>query len=641
MSIMNVFYVIGEKTNMIEDGTISFLNQGNVIENDLLPTEEEYPNHTSEQQLSNETPSPVISEEIGVDDNTTNIAAGNQSVGSSSQPKANPSDWMNEMLKVGAILWISIVILFTMYTIAINIAFAINVKKKYTIVRNERILLILEDCKKMMNINRNITLLTTNQMRTPSLYVMFQVKILVSESYMQKLSDNEVKYIFLHELSHYKRKDVIVNWLATLLQIIYFFHPLLWYAFHKMYEDCEVSCDAAALRYIREEEYQSYGSTIIKLIKLFSESNFIPITSGIGKSKSSYKRRIVMISKYQRGKWSNTVLAILLIAMVGVAGLTGCNLVGKDKKDNSTQETNQSDLLENKEPENDIKEQENDLIDQENTLNEQENPLTDKEEDGGVSPEEGISYFGDWMIDKVQAFGVGTYSGEDAESLVGKTLTFQSDRASIFGDQLADVGQSVTNPNYSEVEMTEDEFVADYHISFSNLGIDQKIATVVTVSDENGAISTFIVKDDQRLIIVGGGTYFALSRISGNGPEGQLIYEQQQILANIQSIDTERQTLTIDRVELLYEDDVERLKEVGMENEDLTTGYVLYNEEVKYEEISYPGILSIEMFNDPSSATLSETSIENLAELLEQKHVLSNITLDGNNAIKITEQYLP
>lgn len=199
----------------------------------------------------------------------------------------------NFMIKFMSYIWLIGMAIMLIYTIYINTVFAIKLKH-YKKSKNIRITSILKSCKKIMHVKRKITILTTNKLRTPSLYGFLKIEILISEAYMETLSDDEIKYIFLHELSHYKRKDILLNWIIVLLQIIHFFNPIIWYAFYKIHEDCEISCDAAALKYVKKGHYQDYGSTIIKLLRLFSESNFIPVTAGISKNKSSYKSNLVI-----------------------------------------------------------------------------------------------------------------------------------------------------------------------------------------------------------------------------------------------------------------------------------------------------------------------------------------------------------
>lgn len=264
--------------------------------------------------------------------NNTTVSSNNFNVQkqTSNAPSSNVIQITNYnfIIKFMCYIWLMGMVIMLIYTIYINTAFVIKLKY-YKKSKNIRITSILKSCKKIMRIKRNINIMTTNRLRTPALYGFLKVNILISEAYMESLSDDEIKYIFLHELSHYKRKDILLNWIIVLLQIVYFFNPIIWYAFYKMHEDCEISCDAAALKYIKKEQYEAYGSTILKLLRLFSESNFIPVTAGISKNKSSYKRRIIMISNFKKSSRIKTLISLTLIAAVAITGLTSCSSVAE------------------------------------------------------------------------------------------------------------------------------------------------------------------------------------------------------------------------------------------------------------------------------------------------------------------------
>lgn len=47
--------------------------------------------------------------------------------------------------------------------------------------------------------------------------------------------------------AHVKRRDVLQNWFATVLQVIHWFNPLVWLGFARWRADRELACDALAL----------------------------------------------------------------------------------------------------------------------------------------------------------------------------------------------------------------------------------------------------------------------------------------------------------------------------------------------------------------------------------------------------------
>lgn len=178
-------------------------------------------------------------------------------------------------------------------------------------------------------------------------------------------------------------------------------------------------------------------------------------------------------------KKRSTLLSIIGLVFIGLISLTGFSFATNDEANNDTG---------NKEVVN-------------------FGVVTEPEPIQGASE----SYYGEWIINKVQAYGIGTYSSEDAESLFGKSLTFTAIKASYFGSKPSHIEEVLTNPIYTETIISERDFVVNHRIPFDNLGIKAPI-TEINVSDSNGYVFTFFIKDDNTLIIFGGGTYFELIR---------------------------------------------------------------------------------------------------------------------------------
>lgn len=313
ISIYNLFSPLAEEINLSSSSISSIFSGNSSVYSSLKETS----SAKTDLYLSNDQ-NLLSSNENGMDSESSNSTT----LDTSETYTENKYDLIINLV---AFAWLIGIILLSLYTIYTNVIFAVKVHKKYKPFPDERINHILEKCKNIMNIYHPIPLVSSKEIISPALYSLFHSKLLVSEVYMLKLNDNEVKHIFLHELSHYKRKDIIINYIASVLKIIYFFNPLIWYALYKMQEDCEISCDAEALKYLHKSEHYNYGNTLIKLLKIFSSSKFIAITAGISKNKSSYKRRIKMISNYKKNTWIGTALAVILIFSIGLLSLTGCN----------------------------------------------------------------------------------------------------------------------------------------------------------------------------------------------------------------------------------------------------------------------------------------------------------------------------
>ena len=85
---------------------------------------------------------------------------------------------------------------------------------------------------------------------------------------IESLGSQRLRHVFMHELAHLKRKDVLVNWLMATLQVLHWFNPLIWYAFYRIRAERELACDAIVLSRAGLEDSPEYGKTIVHLLAL-------------------------------------------------------------------------------------------------------------------------------------------------------------------------------------------------------------------------------------------------------------------------------------------------------------------------------------------------------------------------------------
>ena len=62
------------------------------------------------------------------------------------------------------------------------------------------------------------------------------------------------KYVLMHEMEHYKVKDNFWLLVRTICLSIQWFNPLVWVAYFKAQEDCELACDYRVLSKLEQEE---------------------------------------------------------------------------------------------------------------------------------------------------------------------------------------------------------------------------------------------------------------------------------------------------------------------------------------------------------------------------------------------------
>jgi beta-lactamase regulating signal transducer with metallopeptidase domain len=186
---------------------------------------------------------------------------------------------------------------------------------------DSRVLNLLEDCKERMGVRVPVALVETAAVDGPCLFGFLRPRLLLPVGFTRGFSLDELRYVFLHELGHVKRHDILLGWLMALLQILHWFNPVVWVAFARMRVDRELACDALALSHAEDQDAKPYGQTIVKLLENFGDSVRAPSLAGIVEDKQQMKERISMIAKFQKTNHA-PVLAGLLYASLGILTLT-------------------------------------------------------------------------------------------------------------------------------------------------------------------------------------------------------------------------------------------------------------------------------------------------------------------------------
>ncbi|EKN71295.1 regulatory protein BlaR1, partial [Neobacillus bataviensis LMG 21833] len=173
-----------------------------------------------------------------------------------------------------------------------------QIKKSAVAVDNQKLNKLLEACKEMVGVKRNIRLRETFLISSPITFGIFQPYIFLPSKTREAFSLNELKYVLLHELHHHKSKDLFVNYVMWMFQIIYWFNPVVWYASKRIRMDRELACDASVLNLLDESGYIEYGHTIIRFADKKYDRAFEQFAPGIGGTKKQIKQRIQCIASF-------------------------------------------------------------------------------------------------------------------------------------------------------------------------------------------------------------------------------------------------------------------------------------------------------------------------------------------------------
>ena len=194
-------------------------------------------------------------------------------------------------------IWLTGVFIFVVTTIICNYKLKF-IKKSVRPPKNSKIEKIFEKCKMELGITTDIILGETDMIQVPMTTGVFKPYVILPVKITGQLSVNEIKYILLHELSHYKSKDVLINYIMCIFQIIYWFNPLIWAAFKQMRTEREIACDISVLKRLDKSDYINYGKMIINFIEKLSYPSYLSVTTNMSGSKQQIKKRIEKIAEF-------------------------------------------------------------------------------------------------------------------------------------------------------------------------------------------------------------------------------------------------------------------------------------------------------------------------------------------------------
>ncbi len=165
-----------------------------------------------------------------------------------------------------------------------------------------------------------VSLLHSADIQVPMIAGLFRPVLLLPTNLEQEVSREQLRHVFIHELMHLQRGDIVSNWIVALVQALHWFNPVVWYAFFRMRQDRELACDAATLRHLPPADRATYGHTLLQLNDALPRQAVPAVALGMLDSTSYLQRRIhMLVQTSQHQKLQSFFAALLLAPLAAVA----------------------------------------------------------------------------------------------------------------------------------------------------------------------------------------------------------------------------------------------------------------------------------------------------------------------------------
>ena len=160
------------------------------------------------------------------------------------------------------------------------------------------------------------------------------------------MSRKDTEHVLLHELAHIKRGDPIVNCIYLILQIAYWFNPLLWLVRRQLIHLRELCCDAtvACVLKLKTNEYRQ---TLIDIAQQFLTKS---VEHGLGLLGlfEDTNRLLIRLKWLEKKTWryqkmkNLTIITVITLMFVFVLPMAKAQeqSSSEDKMANSNQTTN-------------------------------------------------------------------------------------------------------------------------------------------------------------------------------------------------------------------------------------------------------------------------------------------------------------
>lgn len=188
----------------------------------------------------------------------------------------------------------------------------------------------LEALRQCIGVARPVRLLNSALVETPVLIGWLKPVILLPMSTIVGLSTEQVEAILAHELAHVRRCDYLVSMCQSLVEVLLFFHPAVWWVSRQIRIEREYCCDDLAAEACGDKLRYAHALTGLELLR--GPAPRLAMAAD-GASLLARVRRILSSSpEHERSaaRWHGALVAAAAAVALAIAVLVSISDAGAD-----------------------------------------------------------------------------------------------------------------------------------------------------------------------------------------------------------------------------------------------------------------------------------------------------------------------
>jgi beta-lactamase regulating signal transducer with metallopeptidase domain len=182
---------------------------------------------------------------------------------------------------------------------------------------------LLRETADLLRLRRIPIVAVSSKIATPAVFGVFRPTLLMPTVNLDKLSRRDARHILLHELAHIKRRDTLVHTFNLVLQIVYWFNPLLWLVRKQVQHLRELCCDASVAKVLKENT-MGYRETLLETAKRLLAKSVEPGLGLLGLFENSH-RLVTRLKWLEKKTWKHSRIRLVAIVVV-IAAVSACIL---------------------------------------------------------------------------------------------------------------------------------------------------------------------------------------------------------------------------------------------------------------------------------------------------------------------------
>ncbi len=163
--------------------------------------------------------------------------------------------------------------------------------------------------------DRKITVRVWGNSASPFMAGIFKPTLILPNA---ALSSEQLHNILCHEMTHFKRHDIVYKWFAEFVKCVHWFNPVSWYVTRQIAAECEISCDMAVTKNMTDGEKMNYIHTILALLPT-GKSKQLTLTTQMASNKKILKRRFMMMKNKKTTSRCMSLISVV-IAVIMLSG---------------------------------------------------------------------------------------------------------------------------------------------------------------------------------------------------------------------------------------------------------------------------------------------------------------------------------